>query len=121
MGLFRRTRDQAEPPPAPEQAVIVHLPLTEGGFGTAEDRDAIHGLTDRIDEAVKAIGGEYDGDEFGEGEAVLYTYGRDADRLFKAIQSCLEGSTVVRPGAWAIKRYGDVADRNARDERVDLA
>lgn len=51
------------------------------------------------------FGGDHDGDEFGGGEAVLYTYGPDADRLLAAIERCLSGFP-VRDGAYAIKRYG---------------
>ena len=87
MPLFRRKKD---PGPAPatvdEHAVITHLPLTGDDFGTTEEREAAHELEARIEEAVKPLGGEHDGDEFGGGEAVLYTYGPDADALFEAIQ-----------------------------------
>src|SRR5688500_1587475 len=104
MALFRR-----KPAPSDEHAVITHLPLSGDEFGTAEERDAVHALEHRIEDAVAAIGGEHDGDEFGEGQAILCTYGPDADALFEAISACLEGFD-VRPGAYAVKRYGRADD-----------
>jgi hypothetical protein len=116
MALFRR-RKAVEA--APEHAVITHLPLSDDAYGTDEEREAIHALEHRIEQSVAAIGGDHDGDEFGGGEAVLYTYGPDADRLFEAIQRCLEGFG-IRDGAYAIKRYGRADDPDAREQRVAL-
>ena len=117
MGLFRR-KPKGEP--AAEHAVITHLPLSDDAHGTAEERQAVFALEDRMVEAAASVGGEHDGNEFGGGEAVLYAYGPDADRLFEALRPCLEGFG-VRPGAYAIKRYGPAADASAREERVELA
>jgi hypothetical protein len=66
------------------------------------------------------VGGDHDGDEFGGGEAVLYTYGPDADALLDAIRNSFEDFP-LRPGAYAIKRYGAADDPAAREERVSLA
>lgn len=120
MPLFRRNRKEPEPVASDEHAVITHLPLSGDEFGTPEERMAVHELEERIDQAVAAIGGDHDGDEFGRGEAILYTYGPDADALFETIKGCLDGFD-VRPGAHAIKRYGRAADAGAREERVRLA
>jgi hypothetical protein len=48
------------------------------------------------------VGGDHDGDEFGGGEAVLYTYGPDADALLDAIRNSFEDFP-LRPGAYAIQ------------------
>ena len=109
-----------EPVAADDHAVITHLPLSDDGFGTEDEREAVDELEERIGEAVDAIGGEHDGSEFGGGEAVLYTYGADADALFDAIRQCLDGFE-LRPGAYAVKRYGRADDPDAREERVPLA
>ena len=50
----------------------------------------------------------------------LYTYGPDADALFAVIQDSLRGFE-VRPGSYAIKRYGSVEGPGVREERVELA
>jgi hypothetical protein len=118
MPLFRR-KEKPQPAVSDEHCVITYLPLSDDGFGTEEERDAVHVLERRITEAVAAIGGEHDGDEFGGGEAALFTYGPDADALFDAIRGCLEGFD-VRPGAYAVKRYGRADDPDTREERVPL-
>jgi hypothetical protein len=121
MPLFRRKKDaQPQPVAADDHAVITHLPLSGDEFGTDEEREGVQALEDRIEEAVAEIGGEHDGDEFGGGEVVLYTYGPDADALLEAIRRCLDGFE-VRPGAYAIKRYGRADDPGAREERVPLS
>ena len=118
MGLFSRKRQQA--PVSDDQAVITHLPLSGDTFGTKEEREAVFAVEERLMKAAAKLGGEHDGNEFGEGEAVLYTYGPDADRLMEAVRACLDGFA-VRPGAYAIKRYGRADDPDAREERVPLA
>ena len=105
--------------PADDHAVITHLPLSSDEFGTEDEREAVFRLEDRITSAAKRLGGEHDGNEFGAGEAVLYTYGPDADALLDAIRESLVGIP-VRPGAYAVKRYGRAGDAEAREERVDL-
>ena len=121
MALFRRKKDpEPAPATADDHAVITYLPLSGDDFGTQEEREAVHELESRIEEAVRAIGGEHDGDEFGGGEAVLFTYGPDADALLDAIQLCLRDFD-VRTGAYAVKRYGPAGDPDAREERVPLA
>ena|SRR5688572_12780854 len=103
-----------------EQAVIVHLPLSDERFGSSEDRDLLVALEGQITKAIEdADAGEFDGDMFGEGECVLYMYGPDADRLFVAIEPVLR-SYALRSGGYAIKRYGEVRDLNAKEVRVEL-
>jgi hypothetical protein len=116
----RKKRDAPEAPPADEHAVITHLPLSGDGFGTPDERRAVETLEECIEVAVARFGGDHDGDEFGGGEAVLYTYGPDADLLFEAIRRCLVGFD-VRDGAYAVKRYGPADDPNAREERIALS
>src|SRR5207247_6096121 len=52
-----------------EHAVIVHLRLSESGFGTAAERQRLADLEKRVERSIKkARVGEFDGNEFGEGE-----------------------------------------------------
>jgi hypothetical protein len=126
MGLFSRKKrtdlPAGEPPRATtaEQAVITHLRLSDHQFGTAEDREAVFALEARIVAAVSAIGCDHDGNEFGGGEATLFTYGPDADAMLPLIQDALRGFE-LRPGSYAVKRYGRAQDPRAREERVELA
>ena len=116
MPLFRKKKTS----PSDEHAVITHLPLSDDEFGNEDEREQVFELEDRVSEAVAALGGEHDGNEFGDGEAVLYTYGPDADTLLNAVTESLSGFP-LRPGAYAIKRYGRAEDPDAREERVELS
>jgi len=99
-----------------EQAVIVHLRLSDNSFGTAKDRRVIEDLEDAMERVVEqSLAGEFDGDEFGQGECVMYLYGPDADVLFSVIEELLK-SCELASGGFAIKRYGDDAD--AKSVRV---
>ncbi len=101
-----------------DHAVIIHLSLSDDGFGSESDREAISSLEDRISIAFDDNGfGELDGDEFGEGECVIYTYGPDADALYSLMEPFLITDSGTYKG-YAIKRYGEPDDPNAREVRV---
>lgn len=105
----------------PQHAVIVRLRLGDAGTGTPEDHRLVDRLGAALDEVVRRSGaGEYDGDEVGEGEAVLYLYGPDADRLHAAVDPVLR-AVPARPGSHVVKRYGGPGDEGARVEVVPLA
>ncbi len=98
--------------------MIVHLRLSDDGFGSFEELEALLALQEQMAEAIEnAAAGEFDGDEFGEGECVLYMYGPDADRLFAAIEPLLK-SCPLAFGGYAVKRYGEASDPDAREVRV---
>lgn len=114
MGLFNRRKQKVV-----EQAVIVHYKLSDDEFGLAEEREALHQLEDSLESQIsRRRAGEVDGHEFGNGEAVLYCYGPDADALFALIEHELR-SMKARP-AYVILRYGEASDPDARERRVDL-
>ena len=117
MPLFRKKQ-----PPAPkpvEHAVITHFTLSGDEFGEADEREAIFRLEDALIEAINGAGvGEFDGNEFGGGEAVLYAYGPNAEELFAVMEPHLRGFE-ARP-AWCILRYGEAMDPDAVERRVDL-
>jgi hypothetical protein len=101
-----------------EQAVIVHLKLRDGGFGSPEEREALQALEDQMQQAIEeAAAGEFDGDEFGDGKCVLFMYGPDADRLFGVIEPLLKIAPAAAGGC-AIKRYGVARDPNPPQVRV---
>jgi hypothetical protein len=103
-----------------EHAVIVHIKLDGGAFGADSERDAIESIEALLETAIAtALVGEFDGDEFGGHECVLYAYGPDADRLFAVMQPILAAAPIVK-GGYAIKRYGEAADSRAIERRVDL-
>lgn len=105
------------PSESAEQGVVVHLDLHGGEFGSQEERDSVHRLTDRLAGAVaRTKAGDYDGDGFGGGKCHLYFYGPDADRLMSTIAPILNGSALCN-GGHAVKHYGPPG---ARSERVAL-
>jgi hypothetical protein len=100
-----------------EQAVLVHLKLSNEGFGTDNDREAAWDLEDKLIRLIEATKvGEFDGTETGEGEHVLFMYGPDADKLFGAVGPVIRASAVAR-GGYVVKRYGGPG---TREERVNL-
>ncbi len=101
-----------------KQAVIVYLRLSDGGSGSDEEREALFDLQEQMMRAIAdAAAGEFDGDMWGEGECILYMYGPDADRLFAAIEPLLKSCPLASDG-YAIKRYGEAGDPDAREVRV---
>jgi hypothetical protein len=103
-----------------EHAVLVHLKLSNEASGTQKEAEAIHALSDRLEARILEAGaGEFDGDEFGQGECTLYMYGPDADALFRAIEPELRASPLTRRGS-VTKRYGAADDPAAREVRVSL-
>lgn len=118
MALFKR-KSKATAAVGAEHAVIVHYSLSDAEHGTVEEREAIFALEDRLESLIESQGlGEFDGNEFGGGEAVLYCYGPDAHRLFAGIEPELRAFP-ARP-AFAHLRLGDVSDPHAPEERIDL-
>jgi hypothetical protein len=72
---------------ASEQALFVHLRLSDGAFGSREEFARATELESVLEEAIARAGvGELDGNEVGGGEFVIYTYGPDADRLREVVQ-----------------------------------
>jgi hypothetical protein len=101
-----------------QQALIVHLRLSDDAFGTDADHAAIWELEEQIEQAVEATSvGDLDGDEFGQGECVLFIYGPDADRLFSVVEPLLR-SCPIASGGFAIKQYGDISDLDLETARV---
>ena len=99
-----------------EHAVIVHLSV-------ADDSTELSGFFDLEDRLIAAIekakAGEFDGNEVGGGEQVLYMYGPDAERLFAAVRPVL-ASLPPPAGSYAVLRWGAADDPKAREERRPL-
>jgi hypothetical protein len=123
MGLLSRLKAKAAMAPAgvplAEQTVIARYQLNSSPTGTSTD---IHSLATLEERLIQAIGdarvGEFDGNEFGEGEVTLFAYGPDADRLFAAMEPILR-SFPPRP-AQVLVRYGGLSDDQAPQVLVDL-
>ena len=104
----------------PKHAVIAYLKLSDKCFGSGQERANFHHLSDHLAEAIRQRGvGEFDGDEFGSGQCVLFMYGEDADALFAAIELILRASPPAKGGR-VVKRYGEPSDKNARQLSILL-
>mgnify|MGYP003342074831 CR=1 FL=1 len=94
------------PAKAPDQRVIVHVPLSDGANGTSEEFAHLTDLEEKMEEAVVAAGvGEFDGNEFGQGNFTYFMYGADADLLFAVVEPILRGDSQTKKGH-AVLRYG---------------
>ena len=107
MSLFSRILGKKEAPAAlPDQAVIVHVPLSDGANGTREEFAHLTALEEEMQEAIAEAGaGELDGNEFGQGDFTYFMYGTDADRLFSIVEPILRGDSQTKKGH-ALVRYG---------------
>ena len=93
-----------------EQDVLVHLKLSNRAMGTAMERLELQQLADQLETAVlEAKVGEYDGDEYGGGECILFFAGPDADKLFAVLQPMLRASPLSR-GATVQIQSGEDAE-----------
>ena len=83
-----------------EHCVQVAFPFS----GT--DLKPVFELEDKLIDAIERhAAGEYDGNEVGGGQVVLYMYGPDADALYGAVAPLLRDSAVAADGV-VIRRYG---------------
>jgi hypothetical protein len=100
----------------PKDGVTVHFKLSDSKFGSSEERDSVHRFSDELASLIKEHQvGEFDGDEFGNGEGTLFMYGPEVDRLFEAVHSALQTWEPLR-GGHVIKRYG----KSGRSVRIDF-
>jgi hypothetical protein len=80
-----------------EQDLLVELRLGKGQMGTSRERQEIEALADELEAAVVEAGvGEYDGDEYGGGQCVLFFCGPDVDRLLHVLRPLLKRSPLCR-------------------------
>jgi hypothetical protein len=104
----------------PDQAVIAYLKLSGPGFGDGREVDRFQPLEDQLERAIEQVGvGEFDGDDFGEGECILYMYGPNADALFAVVEPVLRASPLSLGGR-AVKQYGEPGAESAPDVTVAL-
>jgi hypothetical protein len=110
---FEATRALATPNLL-EQAVLVHLKLSDDAFGQAGESSAIIDLGDSLTGRVEGVG-EYDGNEIGAGWATLFLYGPDADRLADRVLPFIR-SYGPRPGSYLVRRYGPPGALEVRED-----
>lgn len=96
-----------------EQDVVVHLRLSNRQMGTAGERTELEALAAELEDAVLAAKvGEYDGDEVGGGECLLFFAGPDADRLFAVLAPLLKKSPLARGARVRLQLGDEIVERS---------
>jgi len=92
--------DQDDPlEPAEEQDLLVVLKLSNKMMGVATERMGSEALADQLEAAILEAGvGEYDGDEIGGGEAILFFCGPDVDQMIAILHPLLKRAPMCRGG-----------------------
>jgi hypothetical protein len=81
-----------------DQAVLIYV--------KTDDLDASYAVEDELIALLEGSAvGEYDGNEIGGGELVIFLYGPDAELLFKLVEPTLRASEVCN-GAKVLIRWG---------------
>lgn len=95
-----------------EQAVIVRIPL---GASFPNSSNPVWSTEEKVTKAIESAGvGEYDGNEVGGGEFVMYAYGPDAEKLSQAVTSALKDSHL--PSKIKVtKRFGPPGARESTE------
>lgn len=102
-----------------EQDLLVVLKLSNRLMGTAQERLAIEAFADQLEAAVTEAGvGEYDGDELGGGECILFFCGPDIDRLQAVLHPFLKRSPLCRGGH--LVRMVEDADGEPQRQRLPI-
>ena len=84
-----------------EQDLLVVLRLSNRQMGVQAERHALEQLAERLEAAVRDAGaGEYDGDEIGGGECVLFFCGPDVDALIAVLRPLLQREPLARGGSF---------------------
>jgi hypothetical protein len=100
-----------------EHAVMAYLIPDVG------DEWGVDLVEDPLIEAIEEAGvGEFDGHDIaldGSGEVILYAYGPDADALYEVMEPILR-AVPLKDGSYAVKRYGEAGDADAREVRAEL-
>lgn len=83
--------------------ITVKISISEIGFDTEKGSAAFYDFEDKLMTHFEKDGGEYDGNDMGEGEITLYFYGEDLTRLGKRIETFLQTS-YLPPHSWKITK-----------------
>lgn len=90
-----------------EQDLLVVLPLSNRDMGTAPERDACEAFAETLEaELLQAGRGEYDGNEVGGGEYILFFCGPDADAMLALLRPLLQRSPFGHGAHFELMRDG---------------
>lgn len=83
-----------------QQSVLLYI--------TGEDFDRMVVLSESLASAIESTEvGEFDGNEIGGGETVLFMYGRDAEQIFRTVEPILMKDESLH-GTKAVIRWGGI-------------
>ncbi len=103
----------------PQQAVMVYLDLDALPPEIADEYD-LATLEEQLIAVIQEEKlGEFDGNEMGGDEVVLYMYGPDAERLYAGVRSTLRRYPLCRNARVVVRRGGPGAQQ--REERLPSA
>jgi len=109
--------EEFAPSPEEERDLLIILRLSNRQMGTSEERAEIAALADQLEAAVlEANLGEYDGDEYGGGECILFFCGPDEMELI----ACLRPLLLRTPYARGARFVRLVADQHGEMQREHI-
>ena len=92
----------------PDEDVLVVFRLSNQSMGTKTERERLEALAVELERATQeARVGDYEGDEFGGGECVLFFSGDDRSRLIDVLRARLKQSPIGRDAKIARSAPGD--------------
>lgn len=102
-----------------EQDLLVVLQLSNRQMGTNQERADLEAFAEELAQAVEQAGvGEYDGDELGGGECVLFFCGPDVDQIVAVLRPLLQHAPLARGARF--ERMVEDADGECRRERFSV-
>ena len=105
--------DDATPPEShDEEDLLIVLPLSNDQMGTQRERTELDQFAERLEAAAaQAQAGEYDGNELGGGECILFFAGPSASRLLEALRPLLTGSVYGKTARVRMQRGQETIER----------
>lgn len=101
-------------PAPPDQSLRLEFPLSDSQFGSKSEFAAMLDLEARLEQVIIAAGvGELDGNEVGGGTFVVFTYGPEAEALFRAVAPTLLASP-YSPACTVVLRHGPPGTAESR-------
>jgi hypothetical protein len=102
-----------------ERDLLVVFRLSNRQMGTQEERSALNSLAEQLEAAVCEAGlGEYDGDEYGGGECILFFCGSSEDALIALLRPLIQRSNFGRGAHFVRLREG--RDGEMKREKISV-
>lgn len=116
--LFKKKNNNSNKPV--EEAVLIHLTANDLPDEIYQKYD-VSTLEDQINKVIQENGlGEYDGNEHGPSETIIYLYGPDAEKLFSSIKPVLENYPLCKNAKVIIRKGGPGSEQREEIITVDL-